>query len=79
MSDLKMSLLKKCSCFCRLRKGKVDEDKEQCLATVTEAANTASPEVARWIEERDILLETGVYTNNDFTIQQLDKKIKAGK
>jgi hypothetical protein len=44
---------------------------------VTEAEDTPNPDVARWIEERDILLETGVYTHNDFTIQQLDQKIKA--
>ena len=33
--------------------------------------------VARWVEERDILLQTGVYTHSDLTIQKLDQKIKA--
>ena len=37
---------------------------------------TGNPDVARWIEERDILLQTGVYTHNDVTIEKLDKKIK---
>ena len=32
--------------------------------------------VARWIEERDILLQTGVYSSNDPTIQKLDLKIR---
>lgn len=32
--------------------------------------------VARWIEERDILLQTGVYTSSDPTIQKLDLKIR---
>ena len=50
---------------------------DECPSKVTEAEDTANPDVARWIEERDILLETGVYTQNDFTIQQLDQKIKA--
>ncbi len=33
-------------------------------------------EVARWIEERDILLQTGVYTSADPTIQRLDQRIR---
>jgi hypothetical protein len=37
---------------------------------------TVNPDVARWIEERDILLQTGVYTHNDVTIQKLDQKNK---
>ena len=32
--------------------------------------------VARWIEERDILLQTGVYTSSDPTIQRLDQRIR---
>ena len=32
--------------------------------------------IARWIEERNILLQTGVYTHADPTIQKLDKKIQ---
>lgn len=32
--------------------------------------------VARWIEERDILLQTGVYSSSDPTIQKLDLKIR---
>ena len=35
-----------------------------------------NPDVARWIEERDILLQTGVYSNTDTTIQKLDAKIR---
>lgn len=34
------------------------------------------PNVARWIEERDILLQTGVYSSSDVTIQKLDAKIR---
>ena len=33
-------------------------------------------DIARWIEERNILLQTGVYTHSDPTIQKLDKKIR---
>ena len=33
-------------------------------------------DVARWIEERDILLQTGVYSGTDPTIQRLDSKIR---
>lgn len=33
-------------------------------------------DIARWIEERDILLQTGVYSSFDPTIQKLDKKIR---
>lgn len=32
--------------------------------------------VARWIEERDCLLQTGVYSSSDPTIQRLDHKIR---
>ncbi len=35
-----------------------------------------SNDVARWIEERDILLQTGVYSSTDPTIQKLDSKIR---
>lgn len=43
----------------------------------TAVSKTVNPDIARWIEERDILLQTGVYTHNDLTIQTLDQKIKA--
>eukprot|EP00731_Ephydatia_muelleri_P012343 Em0006g1237a len=46
----------------------------------TAAANEPSlqdSDVARWMEERDILLQTGVYTTMDPTIQRLDLKIRA--
>lgn len=33
--------------------------------------------IARLIEERDILLQTGVYDNSDPTIQKLDDRIRA--
>jgi len=33
-------------------------------------------DVARWIEEREILLQTGVYSDTDVTIQALDSKIR---
>ena len=33
-------------------------------------------DIARWIEERDILLQTGVYSSFDPTIQKLDQKIR---
>ena len=57
------------ACFCRLQKGKINDEK-QCHATGIEVEKTATPEVARWIEERDILLKTGVYIHNGITIQQ---------
>ncbi|XP_003387094.1 PREDICTED: centrosomal protein of 120 kDa-like [Amphimedon queenslandica] len=37
---------------------------------------TIDANIARWIEERNILLQTGVYTHADPTIQKLDKKIQ---
>ena len=37
---------------------------------------SVDPAVARWIEERDILLQTGVYSSNDPTIARLDQKIR---
>lgn len=42
-----------------------------------ETEMAVNPDVARLIEERDILLQTGVYTHQDFTIQNLDERIKA--
>ena len=42
-----------------------------------EHESTLHSDVAHWIEERDILLQTGVYTSSDLTIQKLDQKIKA--
>ena len=39
--------------------------------------NSMTPDVARLIEERDVLLQTGVYNNSDVTIQKLDQKIKS--
>ena len=45
----------------------------QTPATVTSQVES---EVARWVEERDILLQTGVYSNTDPTIQKLDRKIR---
>jgi len=42
----------------------------------TQRKENVDPNVARWIEERDILLQTGVYSNNDSTIQKLDSKIR---
>ena len=50
-------------------------DPETSPETVTESS--LNPDVARWIEERDILLQTGVYSHSDPTIQNLDQKIKA--
>lgn len=38
--------------------------------------NDPDADIARWIEERNILLQTGVYTHSDPTIQKLDKKIR---
>ena len=39
-------------------------------------SNPVDTNVARWIEERDILLQTGVYTSSDPTIQKLDLEIR---
>ena len=61
---------------CRLQKGNLSDEKPH-LQRKSSIDTTANPNVARWIEERDILLQTGVYTHNDFTIQELDKKINA--
>jgi len=33
-------------------------------------------DVARWIEERDILLQTGLYSSDDPTITRLDHQIR---
>lgn len=41
-----------------------------------EETRTLNADVARWIEERDILLQTGVYSGTDPTIQRLDTKIR---
>ncbi len=38
--------------------------------------NDPDSDIAGWIEERNILLQTGVYTHSDPTIQKLDKKIR---
>lgn len=46
-------------------------------ATCSDTDWMVNPDVARWIEERDVLLQTGLYTHNDLTIQTLDQKIKA--
>lgn len=33
-------------------------------------------DVARWIEERDSLMQTGLYSDTNVIVQQLDQKIK---
>lgn len=48
----------------------------QAQPSSTDAANTLTADVARWIEEREILLQTGVYSDTDVTIQTLDAKIR---
>lgn len=53
------------------------ESAEKPVKPASPGGDTAmESEVARWIEERDILLQTGVYTSADPTIQRLDLKIR---
>lgn len=33
-------------------------------------------DITRWIEERDILLQTGLYSSDDATISRLDQQIR---
>jgi len=42
----------------------------------TETENTEEDHIARLIEERDTLLRTGVYTNDDRIISELDRQIR---
>ena len=44
---------------------------------VSKENQALSADMTRWIEERDILLQTGVYTSTDPTIQKLDHKIRS--
>ena len=37
---------------------------------------TTGDDIARWIEERDILLQTGLYSSDDATITRLDHQIR---
>ena len=67
-----------CLCFHRLQSGLVNHP-VQCETRPSMCARTEcglNSDVTRWIEERDILLQTGVYTHSDPTIQKLDEKIK---
>ena len=45
-------------------------------SAVTNENKALTADVARWIEERDILLHTGLYLNTDLIIQNLDLKIE---
>lgn len=47
------------------------------VSNPNESQTLQDSDVARWMEERDILLQTGVYTTSDPTIQKLDLKIRA--
>ena len=64
---------------CKFRLQKDLNKQEMPLESIptSDSGCSVNPDVARWIEERDILLQTGVYTHNDVTIEKLDKKIKA--
>lgn len=62
---------------CRLQKGVLSCQDAKVSTAVSKTDWNINPDIARWIEERDILLQTGVYTHNDLTIQKLDQKIKA--
>ena len=48
----------------------------QCLSFLAENDERINSDVARWIEEKEILLQTGVYSDQDCTIQKLDQKIR---
>ena len=37
---------------------------------------TTDADITRWIEERDILLQTGLYSSDDPTISRLDQQIR---
>lgn len=37
---------------------------------------TTDADITRWIEERDILLQTGLYSSDDPTISRLDHQIR---
>ena len=43
---------------------------------IDETQHYKSDRVAKLIEERDLLLQTGVYTMNDPVISELDKEIR---
>ena len=37
---------------------------------------TTDADITRWVEERDILLQTGLYSSDDPTISRLDQQIR---
>ena len=43
----------------------------------SKAQSVTDADITRWIEERDILLQTGLYSSDDATISRLDHQIRA--
>lgn len=61
---------------CRFEQGISSAQENRCPSLIAKTDKSINPDVARWMEEREILLQTGVYSHQDLTIQKLDQKIK---